>query len=169
QQSILFYASPQALASVAPYAGTSVPELEVCWEWQWVSWVNQMLVDAIRAANEPDFAVAHAPVKRIERIEVEPFAYPASGKQPVTDTTSELGRSFDASLSGRAYSPDSPNAVYDARYATLQLIVSSQRIPEVLDAFARSNLITAIDLDVAAVDDLQALAEAGYAFGGEHV
>jgi hypothetical protein len=169
QQSILFYASPTSLASVAPFTGTSVPELELCWEWQWVSWVNQMLIDAVRTANENDLAVAQAPVKRLELIQVEPLAYPGGSTSIAGDLTQEIPVRFDGSLSGRAYSPDSPNALYDIRYATMRMIVSSKRIPEILDAFASSNLITVIDLDIAAVDDLQALADAGYHFGGEHV
>jgi len=169
QQSVLFYAEPSALASVAPYTGTSVPELELCWEWQWVSWVNQMLIDAIRAANETDLAVAYAPVKRLERIEVEPLTYPAGSEQAAADLSQEIPTAFDRSLSGRVYSPEDPNALYDARYVTMQLIVASKRIPEILDAFARSNLITAIDLDLAEVNDLQELAAAGYSFGRDHV
>ncbi len=169
QQSILFYASPDALASVAPFAGASVPELELCWEWQWVSWVNQMLIDAVRAANEYDLAVAQAPVKRIEQITVEPLAYPGGSTNVASDLTQEIPQRFEASISGREYSPDNPNALYDIRYATMRMIVASKRIPEILDAFASSNLITAIDLDIAAVDDLQSLAAAGYHFGGEHV
>lgn len=168
QQSILFYASPEALASVAPYTGTTVPDLELCWEWQWISWVNQMVIDAIRTANEPDLAVAYAAIKRLERIEIEPMSYP-SGGEPVTDITEDIPLQFDSSISGRAYSPENPNALYDVRYANVRLIVASRRIPEILDAFARSNLITAVDLDVANVDDLQALASAGYSFGGDHV
>ncbi len=169
QQSILFYASPDALASVAPFSGASVPELELCWEWQWVSWVNQMLIDAVRTANEYDLAVAQAPVKRVEQIQIEPLAYPGGSVNIASDLTQEIPLRFDGSLSGRAYTPDNPNALYDIRYATMRMIVSSKRIPEILDAFASSNLITAIDLDIAAVDDLQALASAGYHFGGEHV
>jgi hypothetical protein len=169
QQSILFYASPDALASVAPYTGTSVPDLDLTWEWQWISWVNQMVVDAIRAANEPSLAVIDAPIKRLERLEVEPFAYPAEPRPPVGDVTGEIPTNFSASLSGRAYDPAQPNALYDARYATVRMIVASRRLPEILDAFARSNLITVIDLDVASLDERQALAEAGYAFGGDHL
>jgi hypothetical protein len=169
QQSILFYAAPGALASVAPYTGTSVPELELCWEWQWVSWVNQMLIEAVRTANERDFAVAQAPVKRLELLEVEPLAYPGGSTSVAGDPTQEIPFQFEGSLTGRAYSPDNPNALYDIRYATMRMIVSSKRIPEILDAFASSNLITAIDLDIAAVDDIEALADAGYYFGGEHV
>lgn len=169
QQRILFYADPSALASVAPYGGTSVPELETTWEWQWISWVNQMLIDAVRAANEPDLAVAYAPVKRIEKIDVSPLEYPAGSDRPVDDVTSSIQQSFESSLSGRTYDPSDPNALYDARYATVQLIVASKRIPEILDAFARSNLITALDLDIAEVSDLQELATQGYSFGGDHV
>ena len=168
QQSILFYASPSALASVAPYTGTTVPDLELCWEWQWVSWVNQMVIDAIRTANEPDLAVAYAAIKRLERLEVEPLAYPAGG-EPLVDITEDIPLQFDSSISGRAYNPESPNALYDVRYANVQLIVASRRLHEILDAFARSNLITAVDLDVANVTDLQDLASAGYSFGGDHV
>lgn len=168
QQSILFYASPSALVSVAPYTGTTVPDLELCWEWQWISWVNEMVINAIRTANEPDLAVAYAAIKRLERLEVEPLSYPAGG-EPVVDTTEDIPLQFDSSISGRAYNPENPNALYDVRYANVQMIVASRRIPEILDAFARSNLITAVDLDIANVDDLQSLASSGYSFGGDHV
>jgi hypothetical protein len=127
-----------------------------------------MVIDAIRTANEPDLAVAYAAIKRLERLEVEPISYP-SGGEPLTDITEDIPLQFDSSISGRAYNPENPNALYDVRYANVQLIVASRRIPEILDAFARSNLITAVDLDVANVDDLQALASAGYSFGGDHV
>lgn len=169
QNTIRFYAVPEALVSVAPFTGSAVPPIELCWEWQWVSWTNQMVLEAIRDANLNDLAVADAPIKRLERLEIEPLAYPAQSRPPVADAATEIARNFSGALSGRVYDPEQPNAIFDARYARVQMIVSSARLTEVLDAFARSNLITVLDLDVASVDDLAALANQGYYFGADHV
>ena len=117
QNSILFYAAPDALASVAPFGGTGVPPLELCWEWQWISWTNQMVLEAIRDANSNDLVVADAPIKRLERLEIEEFRYPGQGRPPVSDLTAEIQRAFSETLSGRAYNPEQPNALFDVRYA----------------------------------------------------
>ncbi|MBX3353920.1 MAG: hypothetical protein KF684_13385 [Phycisphaeraceae bacterium] len=169
QNTILFYASNDALASVAPFSGAAVPPIELCWEWQWVSWTNQMVLEAIRNANLPDLVVADAPIKRVERLEIEPFPYPSQGREPVSDYTAEITRNFAESLSGRVFNPEQPNALFDIRFARVTMIVSSARLTEVLDAFARTNLITVLDLDIASVDDLGALANQGFYFGPEHV
>lgn len=169
QNTILFYASPDALASVAPYSGSGVPTLELCWEWQWISWANQMVLGAVRDANSEGMVVADAPIKRVERLEIEEFRYPTQGRPPVSDTSAEIAPNFAESLSGRVVNPEQPNALFDVRHARLQMIVSSARLPEVLDSFSRSNLITVVDLDIAAVDDLASLANQGFYFGAEHV
>jgi hypothetical protein len=71
-----------------------------------------------------------------------------------------------ASVTGRV-SHDG-NQLYDVRPVTLSLIVSSERLPEILDAISSTNFMSVIDLDVSRVDPWEDLKQ-GYYYGDEHV
>jgi hypothetical protein len=66
---------------------------------------------------------------------------------------------FAKSMTGRV-----PNALYDVRFATVQLVVATERIPEVLDAIARQNLMTVVNVDLRPADAFDA-ADEGFIYG----
>lgn len=70
---------------------------------------------------------------------------------------------YDVSLSGRI-----SNELYDVVTVELDLVVESASIPEVLDAFARQNFMTVLDLGLKPADAYEAIKD-GYFYGGENV
>ena len=70
---------------------------------------------------------------------------------------------FDVSLSGRI-----SNALYDVINVDMTLVVETRAIPRILDAFARQNFMTIVDLQMQPADAYDAIAE-GYYYGGENV
>jgi hypothetical protein len=70
------------------------------------------------------------------------------------------------SVTGRAAGQG--NTVYDVRRVRMTVVVSSARLQEFLEAIARTNFMTVIDLDLADVDAWSDLKK-GYFYGSEHV
>jgi hypothetical protein len=157
------------------------PPQQRCFEWQFDYWLNTDILDAIALANKgPDgraTGVDRSVVKRIDRIEtsanwIESFnsgtsedgsaAPSADGGSP----DSLVEPKFTESISGRWSGPG--NGVYDVRNVAITVVVSSARLPELIDAFARTNFMTVTDVDLAEVDQWADL-EAGYFYGSEHV
>jgi hypothetical protein len=82
-----------------------------------------------------------------------PSASPPNPAQPVP---LDYGRSF----TGRVTNP-----LYDVRYVQLDLDVATRDLPDVLDALARQNFITVINMAIAPVDPFE-VAESGYLYEG---
>lgn len=161
-----FYADADVFGPVAAWTESTAPPIDLAWEWQWRHWVREDVVRAIAKANEHAPSVLNAPVKRVERIVIEPLAGGAGGA-PGTDATAEVQRDFSKSITGRVGWPASPNPVYDVRYATVTLLADSRELPRVFDAFAQTNLMTVIDVDIASVDDLSSHVRQGYVYSLE--
>src|SRR5262249_15605382 len=75
---------------------------------------------------------------------------------------------FGSSITGRMSGPGSHNKWFDVRNATVEAIVSSQRLPQFLNALCATNFITIVDLDLVRVDPLTDLRD-GSDYGDEHV
>lgn len=166
-----FYADAAIFTGVAPWTDSVAPTISRAWEWQWLFWVHEDLVRAMAAANE-GFNVLTGPVKRIERIDVDPMSYSASAaEQGSADPTAEAPTNFGATLTGRVAAPAAANSLYDIRYATVVVLVDASRVFDVVNALAATNLMTVIDLDLASVDDLSAHMRNGFVYtrGGERV
>ena len=145
--------------------------------WQLDYWFAQDIVGFLGEANSMNgnlLPIVEAPIKRVVSIDGSPFRLAeASGDEfdagvdpgPTPDTQVFEPR-FYSSPSGRE--PGWFNQLYDVRRVRLGLIVDSARLPEVLDAAARYNLMTVVDLDVSPVD-VWADLEQGYYYGQDHV
>jgi hypothetical protein len=70
---------------------------------------------------------------------------------------------YDVSLSGRI-----TNALYDVITVDLDLIVETEDITEVLDAFSKQNFMSILDLEMRPVDPFESIAE-GFYYGGENM
>lgn len=156
------------------------PPLLRAFEWQFNYWLYSDILDAVALANKgPDgrgVGVDRAVVKRLERIEISADwiqQFNSSVDESGNAVSSESGSAdaliepkFDRSISGRWSGPG--NAVYDVRNVAITAVVSSARLPELIDAFAKTNFMTVTDVDLAEVDPWADL-EAGYFYGSEHV
>ncbi|MAB82899.1 MAG: hypothetical protein CMJ24_05620 [Phycisphaerae bacterium] len=69
---------------------------------------------------------------------------------------------YDVSLSGRI-----SNQLYDVVVVELDMVVATAAVAEVLDAFARQNFMTVIDLKMRPENAFEAIKE-GYYYGGEN-
>ncbi|MHC5028050.1 MAG: hypothetical protein ACYTGR_14955 [Planctomycetota bacterium] len=86
-------------------------------------------------------------------------AAPATPLNP----SAEAVLNYAESISGR-----STNPLYDVRYIDIDMVVDPTRIPEVLDALARRNFITVVQLNLTEADPFAALRE-GYFYGTDRV
>ncbi len=172
---LAFYASPDVFVGVEEWTEQGLPEIEQIWEWQQLLWVHESIIAALVEANLDPLTqlVRRAPsgaVKRVLSIEVDGwdvrFREPSA---PAGDISAPIMPDYEASITGRAAFPTRPNPLYDARYATIELIANSAEIPGIVGAFASSNFMTVIDMDLESVDRTEDEAE-GYAYGGaDHV
>lgn len=183
---VSFYATPAVFKGVTPWDATKVMPMETAWAWQVQYWVHEDVIRAAAAANSDEFGswkpVFAGPVKMIESITVSETARPAApagrgapgaaGAAPSGggsgDGSAEVQRNYTVAHTGRAAAPTAPNPLYDIRYADVTMIVSASRLPQVLAAFSKVNMMTVIDVDIEEFDPLPLLA-VGYDMGSEHV
>ena len=91
-----------------------------------------------------------------------PGAQPGETGMPY-DPSQEVSRDYSRSFSGRKTNP-----LYDVRLIRVELIVDTERLPEVLDAIARENFMTVIDMELVPLlghEDLSL----GYVYGRDPV
>jgi hypothetical protein len=145
------------------------PTLNEAFGWNFDYWVVSDLLAAIDRANTDAGGtranVEHATVKRIERLSVE--ALPVTAKADPNAMTSDepdevtLAEGTDpgVSITGRV-----TTSQFDVVKAQMTLVVDAQALPRLFEAFAETNLMTILDLDVTEVnvwDDLRL----GYYYG----
>lgn len=183
---ISFYAdiADIGLPGSSEEAGTPPSEARM-FHWQWRLWIIEDVLDALASANAKAKSVADAPVKRLialsVRDEAAPKATAPSGEAappaegapaegappppaeavayPPIDLKAPVTYDFAKTMTGRV-----SNSLYDVRLATLRVVVATERIPEVLDAIARQNLMTVVNLDVRPADAFEA-ADEGFIYG----
>ena len=163
---------------VDEWALDSRPRMWDMWEGQMRLWIQQDLVRAINLANAADSgddSVLSLPVKRILSMQVR-SDYIGLDAEPITEQIDEsqaeqiidqvqsevsdrLPKDYEVSPTGRI-----SNALYDVRHAELSLIVDSQQLPAVLNAFDRVNFMTVIGMDIVDVDEYEHLLD-GYYYG----
>lgn len=152
--------------------------------WQWRTWVIDDILRALAAANKPYRSVVDAPVKRLVSINVAEEALPAPAAPgspgaegaapaeaapapapviPPIDPKAPVSYDFRRSFTGR-----SSNSLYDVRRATVNLVVATTMLPEVLDAIARQNFMTVVSVAVRPADAFAA-ADDGYLYGAAPV
>ena len=157
------------------------PTEAVLFGWQWRMWIVEDFLEAVAAANAPYKSVLDAPVKRILSIQVREDALPAAAQpapaegeggeaQPAApaalapiDPKSPVTYDFSRSFTGRA-----SNHLYDVRQLSVRMVVSTSRLPEVMDAIARANFMTILSMEMRPADAFAAAAE-GFIYGPESV
>lgn len=182
---ISFYAdiADIGLPGSSEEAGTPPSEARM-FHWQWRLWIIEDMLDALASANSKSKSVADAPVKRLISLAVRDEAAPkasaadaaaapaegapAEGAAPAAaeavtyppiDLKAPVTYDFAKSMTGRVSNP-----LYDVRLATLRVVVATERIPEVLDAIARGNLMTVVNLEVRPANAFEA-ADEGFIYG----
>lgn len=158
-----YYATPAVFEGVAPWSESVAPPLDTAWEWQWQYWVHEDIATALASANQGG-SLLNGPVKRVSQIAVDTASYGAASQPGSNDPTAEAPRDFAASLSGRVAWPRASNGLYDIRYVTVRALVDADRLPDVIDAISRTNLMTVLDVDLEMPADLRQDLAAGYAY-----
>jgi len=182
-QRLAMYASLNAI-DAPTWNETTNLEVRQVFDWQWQLWIKQDILRALYKANEDYDSLLYGPVKRVRWLTVTPLPTPANtgstatpsspfgGTAPAAAPAAQAGtggaapdakleapRDYSASYTGRV-----SNALYDVRRVRLQIVVDTARIPEVLDALARQNLMTVLDLKMHPTDAYADL-EDGYVYG----
>lgn len=162
------------------------PSLDECFFWQYDYWLVSDVLDAIALANRDatgsPTSIDRSVVKRIDRLITSDnwiYIFSGGGSQGIDPSSGEaaapvepgspdalIESKFDRSITGRWSGPG--NAVYDVRNVSLSVVVSSARLPELINAFARTNFMTVTDVDLSDVDVWTDL-DQGYFYGSEHV
>ncbi len=180
-QGFSFYADQSVLGghtffpppSMEARSGAQVPLHEEGFMWMADAWVLEDILRAIETANTgvggEQTEVELSPVKRIVKLEIDQLPIFSKGSGEPAGLISRDGRAPldpNASITGRVSS--SENSVYDVRKVRLELIVSSEKLPSVIEAFHSTGLMTVTDLDLDEIDIWDDLS-LGYAYGNEHV
>lgn len=146
--------------------------------WQLDYWLAQDIIGFLKVANtrnETLLPIVDAPIKRVLELEAKPLRLNRLAGRGQYDDPIDMGPDptsqvfeprYYASPSGRE--ANWLNQLYDIRRVEMSLVVDSARIPEILDAAAKQNLITVVDLDIQSVDVWGDL-EQGYYYGPDHV
>ena len=159
------YATDAAISMAAiPAQGT--PSLEDCFRWQWDYWIASDIMAALALANTDDVGlrteIDRSVVKRIGAIRVEPLRLPERNQDFGGGFSQQAGP--PATITGRP--GDSQD--YDVRYVTLDLIVASERLPQLFNALSSTNFFTVVDMSLREVDAWQDL-RSGYYYGSDNV
>ncbi|MEQ9616554.1 MAG: hypothetical protein RLN60_00810 [Phycisphaerales bacterium] len=173
---LAFYASLGSFVGVHTVAeAPTIPEpsLATAWDWQHRYWVNEEIVRALREANtEPTtgffIPVHRAPVKRLGSITIEPWSFTSAPAATPTPAAQEIRRDFATSVTGLTSWPETPNALYDVRDATIVIHAASGRIDDILEALQARNFINITSVNIADVDEYQAFTQ-GFDYGTDHV
>jgi len=147
-------------------------------QYQWDLWTISDVLSAIRVANTDNgqlLTLERGTVKRLERMTLHPInsmgSDPSSGDIPSGPPTGDtkpglVPTDMRRAISGRA--GGSWNTFYDVRDVDIQVVVSSARLGQFIDAIERTNFMSVIDLDATNVDVWEDLRQ-GFYYGPEHV
>ncbi|MFG0257695.1 MAG: hypothetical protein ACF8GE_07335 [Phycisphaerales bacterium JB043] len=149
------------------------PTIPAIWDMQHRYWVHETIMSAIARANTDARGLLErlpdVPVKRILRVVVDDWNLEhADDANPAMPLDALLTPDYESSVTGRSAWPSAPNSLYDIRYGEVVLHVSSDSVPDVLDAFNTTNLVTVVSCSLTQIDQQELLAE-GYYYGGGHV
>jgi hypothetical protein len=145
--------------------------------WQWDFWMYDDFLRGLAEANADAASVDQAPVKRIlaatiDWIDLEgggasaaPPGMGGGGRGAKASQAKPLNPTIEAALEyGSTITGRVTNPLYDVRHIQASLIVDPTRLPEILDALARRNFITVVDLRLTETDPYEAMKE-GYYYG----
>ncbi|MBX3359570.1 MAG: hypothetical protein KF745_14210 [Phycisphaeraceae bacterium] len=179
---IRVYADAAVFTDLPATAPTSAPSLRQAWEWQEQIWALEDLVAAIASVNDSGrgatSGVPGSVIKRIIKATVGPVvsaqgggdpSFPGASAAPKSDgITSLLVPDFGQSITGRTSGVGSGNMLYDVRFITLNVVTSTRRLPQFIDALAQTNFAAVVGCELRSVDTHADL-EQGFYYGDEHV
>ena len=93
----------------------------------------------------------------------EPGLAPPAPSYPPIDLKASVEYDFSRTFTGRV-----SNSLYDVRNVTLRVVVSTARMPALMNALAKRNFMTVIGMEVRPADAFDA-ADLGYIYGAEPV
>ena len=170
-----FYADMDSLLGVTANLADLEPSLRQSWDWQVQYWIREDIFRAVTLANASSTSVVDAVVKRINLIQLESMpAAPIGSGQPgvpeaaAVDPSAVPPANLRYSVSGRLAGPGSGNGMYDLRQGRVTAVVSAKSLPKWLDAIAKTNFMTVLDMDVEAIDAFEQLKQ-GYYYGNDPV
>lgn len=141
---------------------------------QWDLWTFRDVLLAVAKSNQDasgkPLTVEQSTVKRLERLAVQ--ALPIYGESALSKmqaeptATGELPLDYRRSLTGR-YSSKA-NQQYDVRLVQLVAIVSSERLPKLIDQITKTNFMTVTNVALEKADPWQDL-ERGFFYGNEPI
>lgn len=163
------YADMSVFTGIPAQVPSEAPTIAVAWEMQELGWVHSDLMRAVTRANQGQSLLGGV-VKRVHKITVRPAGYDPTNPAPATYDPGEdkAPVNFARTITGRISGPGSKNRWFDVREATMDVVVSSQRLPAFIDALAATNFISLLDVEISPVDPLVDLKD-GYVYGDEHV
>ncbi|MEM9166818.1 MAG: hypothetical protein AAGB48_07310 [Planctomycetota bacterium] len=152
------------------------PSIDDCFAWQVDFWAVEDILRAFASANAVrdrsgvGGSVLSGVIKRVDSIALDPppfadRAAPAAAGPRGRRDREESIPSGPATLTGRG---ESPSDLYDIRYATAEVVIATDKLPDLFDALASTNFITVIDVDLEAVDPWDDLMN-GYFYGEDAV
>jgi hypothetical protein len=162
-----FYVDDGAFIGVQRWSQNTLPPLETVWEWQWLHWIHGDLLRALEAANtEGQWArsLLEGPVKRLETISVSPRQYSGESNPAPISFAAEVAPNWSASETGRSAWPGAEQGLYDLRYATVTALIDGSRLLDVIEAFAATNLMRVVQVELTDVDPAPDLYQ-GYVYG----
>lgn len=167
------YADHSVFEGVPNEVPDKAPSLAESYDKQERAWVHQDIFRAIARANGTSAGgIADSVVKRVIRLNVSGPKWDSGqgGPQPAAFDPGEdkVPLNFSNTVTGRISGPGSKNKWYDIRTVTLEVVISSQRIPEFVDALSATNFMAVLDADLKRVEPLSDLRE-GYDYGPDHV
>lgn len=167
------YADVSVLEMVPAEVPDKAPSLAQAYDMQERIWINTDIFRAIAKANgDSAGGVGDSVVKRVNKIDIEESKWDSSSDTPPVSSyepgEDKVGLNFAKSITGRTSGPGTKNKWYDVRTVTLDVIISSQRIPEFIDALAATNFMTVLDIDLSKIDPMVDLRD-GFTYGSDNV
>ncbi len=160
------------------YVSTDRPTLDEMFHWQWRLWVLERIAGVVKEVNGGDNAIL-SPIHAIDQLEIRGLMETTT---PAASDRSMLGKKSQGrpdqggggvaragatdptvSITGRM-----TNEMHDVVMVDLDLVVTLDRVDEVLDAFDRPGVMTVVDLAMQQVDVMDRLKD-GYYFGDSAV
>lgn len=179
-----FYADMATLGLPSSHLDAGSPPSEGrLFYWQWRAWMVEDVIRSLAKANQPYRSVVESPVKRligIRFLDKEDLAPPASANAapPVEGAEAPVAMGpppIDPKLavpyqfsSGGTFTGRQTNSLYDVRVFEVGLVVTTRMLPEVLNAIARENFMTVIDVKLTPADAFAEAAD-GFVYGAEPV
>lgn len=170
----LYYDGPQTFQSTAvAVESADVPDPRDVWLSQVSLWIQQDVLDAIKAVNdaaaaqvdsEEQASVGDVPIKRLRYIRFRYYIKP-DGKTWGPTETYPSGAPRPPAHFGSAFSDQRSNDKYDVVRFVVCLVVDQRDVIKVIDAITRANFYKCVNVSYGAVNRDMARIEEGYFYG----